>query len=271
VEEEINLQTSSKSTEQIIEEMTLFDDELMSLVFDGNIAATELLLRIILERDDIKVISVTGQRELKNPVVGGRKIRLDILACDNTGRYFNIEVQRRKKGSGFRRARFHSSMIDTRMLNEKQEFRELLDSYVIFITEKDKIGKGLPVYHIERVIMETNELVGDGSHIIYVNGSYQGDDPIGKLIHDLHCKNSNDIYYHELADGVRHFKESEGGRKVMSDAVREYAEAAAKEAEFKNSENIAIKMLRAGKYALDEIANLTDLSLEHVKKLQNNI
>ena len=41
-----------------IDDMTLFDDDLMSKVFDGNTEATELLLRIILERDDIKVLRV---------------------------------------------------------------------------------------------------------------------------------------------------------------------------------------------------------------------
>ena len=47
-----------KTIEQIVDGMDLFDDDLMSMVFDGNIPATELLLKIILKRDDIIVISV---------------------------------------------------------------------------------------------------------------------------------------------------------------------------------------------------------------------
>lgn len=47
---------------RLIDRMTLFDDDLMSRVFDKNIAATELLLRIILGRK-LKVISADGQRE----------------------------------------------------------------------------------------------------------------------------------------------------------------------------------------------------------------
>jgi len=53
---------------------------------------------IILERDDVQVLSVVGQKELKNPVVGGRNIRLDILAKDGQGEYFNVEVQRKNTG-----------------------------------------------------------------------------------------------------------------------------------------------------------------------------
>ena len=95
------------SVEKIVDEMTLFDDDLMSIVFDGNIPATELLLRAILERNDIKVLSVVGQKELKNPVVGGRDIRLDIWAEDGQGEQFNVEVQRNDSGADEHRARFH--------------------------------------------------------------------------------------------------------------------------------------------------------------------
>ena len=45
---------------------------------------------------------------------------------------------------------------------------------------------------------------------------------IGKLLHDFGCKESKDMYYQELANGVRHFKE-EGGRRIMCEAVENYA------------------------------------------------
>ena len=115
------------SENQIVDGMSLFDDDLMSMVFDANIEATELLLKIILKKDDIQVISVVGQRELQSPVVGGRDIRLDILAKDGFG-----------------------------------------------------------------------------------------------------CKEARDMYYPELAKGVRHFKE-EGGREKMCEAVEKYAKDYAEE------------------------------------------
>ncbi len=217
-----------KRVEQIIDNLTLFDDDLMSMVFDGNILATELLLRIILKRDDIKVISVVGQKELENPIVDGRNIRLDILVQEQQGKIFNVEVQRSNEGANKKRARFHSSMIDSRMLKAGQKFKELRESYVIMITQKDYIGYGLPIYTINRHVEELGTVFQDGSHIIYVNGSYKGNDPIGKLMSDFGCKNSKDMYYKELAKSVKHFKE-EGGREVMCQAVEEYAMEKAKE------------------------------------------
>ena len=176
------IRQDNRTVEQIVDGMSLFDDDLMSMVFDGNIEATELLLKIILKKDDIQVVSVVGQRELQSPVVGGRDIRLDILAKDSTGKHYNVEVQH-----------------------------------------------GIPIYTINRHFEEIDEAFDDGSHIVYVNGSYKGDDTVGRLMHDFGCKEAKDMYYPELAKGVRHFKE-EGGRERMCEAVEKYGDRRAESA-----------------------------------------
>ncbi len=84
---------------------------------------------------------------------------------------------------------------------------------------------------MERYIKQVDKPFMDGSNIIYVNGSYKGSDAIGKLMEDFRCKQSKDMNYPQLAKGVKHFKEEEGGRKVMSDLVKEYAKEYAKEQE----------------------------------------
>ena len=111
-------------------------------------------------------------------------------------------------------------MLDTKMLKAKQKFKELHDSYVIFITQNDYMDKGLPLYHVERIIQETKERFEDGSHIIYVNGSYKNDDdPVGKLMHDFRCTSSIDMFYDELKNTVKYFKETEGERRQMRKAM----------------------------------------------------
>ena len=47
--------------------------------------------------------------------------------------------------------------IDTRMLKKKQSFTALRDSYVIFFYKRDKFRKGLPLYHVERYVEETDQ------------------------------------------------------------------------------------------------------------------
>ncbi len=255
---------------QLIANMRLFDDNLMTLVFDRNIPATELLLNILLERDDLKVLDVVAQREYKSPVPGGRSITIDIYAIDADNKEYGIEVQRADEGADVHRARFHSSMIDSRMLGAKQKFKEIQDSYVIFISENDVLGGGCALYHIDRTVRETGKPFGDGSHILYVNGSYKDDDtPVGKLMHDFRCISPVDMFYPLLAEQVKHFKNTEGGRKVMSKAVEEWAaELAAQEVLVTKKEN-ARRMIAKGKLSLEEIAEYEDLPLEVVEQLAN--
>ena len=81
-----------EETLKAIETMSLLDDNLMTLVFDGNKEATELLLNVILRRDDLKVLEVVAQREYKNPMSGGRSITIDIYAEDRGNKIYDIEV-----------------------------------------------------------------------------------------------------------------------------------------------------------------------------------
>ncbi len=214
-----------KETLKAIETLSLLDDNLMTLVFDRNIEATELLLNVILQRDDLKVLEVVAQREYKNLLPDGRSLTIDIYAVDKEDKVYDIEVQRASAGADVHRARFHSSMIDTKMLKARQEFKEIHDSYVIFITASDVMGAGCPLYHVKRMIEETGTYFGDGSHIIYVNGSYKDDnDPVGKLMHDFRCLSSGDMFYPILAKQVKYFKETEGGREIMCQAFEDLAE-----------------------------------------------
>ena len=65
---------------------------------------------------------------------------------------------------------------------------------ICYITEHDVIGKGKPLYHIGRYIFDTNESFDDGSHILYVNGAYRDETPVGKLMHDFSCTDSANMY-----------------------------------------------------------------------------
>lgn len=127
------------------------------------------------------------------------------------------------------------------------------------ITENDVMGKGKPLYQFERCILETGERFEDGTHILYVNGAYRDESPIGKLMHDFSCTNPSDMYYGVLADRVRFFKESKEGIAVMCKAMEDMRKDSLKE--------VALRMLKAGKYALEEIAAISGLSLDEVKKL----
>ena len=93
VETQNNLDFERKHEEDLrrIRDFRLIDDNSMSKVFEDKPCA-EFLLRIILNRDDLKVKEVHGQHDLNN--IQGRSVRLDILAVDHENRAYNVEVQR---------------------------------------------------------------------------------------------------------------------------------------------------------------------------------
>ena len=113
---------------------------------------------------------------------------------------------------------------------------------------------------------------GDGSHILYVNGAYRDETPIGKLMHDFSCTNPADMYYDVLAERVRFFKEDKEGIsimcKAMEDMRNESLQEGVKEGKKEEKRSTVLRMLEIGKYALEEIAEIAGLPLDEVKKLQ---
>ncbi len=240
----------------------LLDDDFLTKCFEGDTECVQLVLRIVLEMPDLIVVDVHTQVFVENLL--NRSVRLDVLATDNTGRKINVEIQRSDKGAGRKRARYNSSMMDANLLQKGEDFEQLPETYVVFITEHDVMAKGLPVYQIERCILATGEKFEDGAHILYVNGAYRDETPIGKLMHDFSCTDPADMHYGVLADRVRFFKESKEGVAIMCRAMEDMRNQTLREGMME----VARRMLAAGRYALEEISEISGLSLDEVKNLQ---
>ena len=115
-----------------------------------------------------------------------------------------------------KRARYHSGLLDMNTLNPGEDFEELPESHVIFITPEDVLGDDLPIYHVDRKIRETGAEFGDESHITYVNGGRREEDTeLGRLMEDFHCKDPKDIHSEILAERVRELKETQEGVEYM--------------------------------------------------------
>ena len=90
---------------------------------------------------DFRFIRFETQADLKQ-VTGARSVIFDGLGTEDSGRKLDLEVQREDKGAEPERARYHSSVLDVENLEKGQDFSELPDTCVIFITEKDFYGDG---------------------------------------------------------------------------------------------------------------------------------
>ena len=168
---------------EYIRNIRLIDDSFFEVFFKGDPKYIEVVIHEIFKQLGhplVKIQEVSVQEDLN--ALDKRTVRLDALATDEEGNLINIEVQRSVSSVLTKRARYHSALLDTNSLERSSGFDALAETYVIFITEKDYRGKGLPAYQVERLYLEDKTPFGDGTHIIFVNGEYRGDDAIGNLI-----------------------------------------------------------------------------------------
>ena len=175
----------------ILKDLTLMSDSFMRAVLK-NSECTEEVLRTILSKKQLRVISQTLQADYKN--LQGRSAILDCVAVDREHNLYNVEIQQKREGASPKRARYHSGLLDMNLLEPGEAYQKLPNSYVIFITETDALGYHFPIYHISRKIQENGEDFPDCAHIIYVDSKNQEDTALGRLMHDFHCKAPEEMY-----------------------------------------------------------------------------
>ena len=247
-----------------LQEFTLMDDDFMTRFFENDKECTQYVLQTILNNKKLKVIDTVAQKVVKN--LEGRSVRLDVYAKDNKGKPYDIEIQRSDKGAGAKRARYNSALMDSDITEPGEKAKNLPESYVIFITENDIYKKGKALYKIDRYI-DGELLFNDGSHIIYVNGQYKGDDPLGDLMHDFHCKKADDMKNKLLAERARYLKESDKGVKHMCRIMENFEKEAKKERDLET----AVKLIEQGKMTEEDVAVFYNFTKTEMKEIKEKI
>ena len=262
--------------------MRLFDDEFMSAVFSNDIKATQLLISILLNRNDLTVTKSMSQVQKTN--LFGKSVKLDVVAEDIFRTEYNIEIQRAESGAGARRIRYHQAMLDSHTLKKGGDFKDLPNLFIIFILEHDIFERKNPVYRVKKTLDIKDEYgnylpFDDDCNIMYVNGDYRGDDPLGKLMHDFSTPNADEMYYKELAEKMRFYKQDEKGVQVASKIVEEYGDIRAAEAlqqglqqgAKQKAQETAINLLKMNLGTCEQIAQASGLPLEKVLELKKQI
>ena len=249
----------------LIQKFRLIDDTFFNVCFDNYTEGMQLLLRIFFERDDLVVKHVITQQSTDN--LYGRGVRFDVLAEDSEGKLYDCEVQRANEGAIPRRARYNSSMMDSRELAKGADVSELPETWVIFITENDIYGVGCPLYHVERIVQELQRPFDDGAHILYVNGANREDTPLGRLMQDFFCECPEQMNYKELAKRADYFKAEAEGVNTMCELMEKFGEKKLEEGRIESARRTATALLALGKLTLSQIAEATQLSQEEVERL----
>lgn len=195
-------------------------DDVFFEVLASNISVCQEMLRTILEDDSIVVTNVITQSDERN--LYGRSVRLDALCVLGSGAKVNVEVQRSDNDNHLKRARFNASSITVKDSNPGTKFDEVLELYIVYISEFDFFKGEKTIYHIEKVLKETGEIVDDGLHEIFVNTSIDDGTDIADLMSCFTKKEVKNAKFPALSSEVMRLKETEGGVQAVCDVMQKY-------------------------------------------------
>ena len=98
-------------------------------------------------------------------------IRLDVYLADANNTHYDIEMQNSVEALE-RRCRYYQAGIDQRTLEKNAKYRDLPESYIIFVCNYDPYKLGYARYDRVTYIKDTDLVYDDGSHVIFLNTHY---------------------------------------------------------------------------------------------------
>lgn len=213
---------------ELVRSFNLMDDDFFAVVMQDK-KAFEVMLRILTQRNDLIVKEVRTQYNIRNLV--GHSVILDGFAEDSQGKLYNVEVQVENNDYHPKRIRYYQSNIDMSMFEKGKKYSELLDLYLIFISEFDMFRKNQSHYEVERTLKGFDDYdVSNGVHELYFNTAVKDDTEISEFLQYFKNSDSSNDKYASLSSRVKYCKETEEGVKRMCEAVRNYGDERAAKA-----------------------------------------
>ena len=205
--------------EKLIEagkEYNLLSDAFMSVAL-RDIPACQYVLRILTGIKNLKVREVRPQYRVSK--IESHDAVLDVLAEDETGRLFDLEIQRADTLDHARRTRFYSSMIDSNYLEKGKTYSDLPEVYVIYVSETDLWKAGYTTYELEKKFRKSNVSYDDGQHVLYINAAVNDGSETAKLMDYFKTADPDDMEHGELSQRVHFLKCDEGGLSEMCEVT----------------------------------------------------
>jgi len=199
-------------------------DDVFFEVLARNLKVCQEILRVILEDTLLVVNDVVVQSDERN--LYGRSVRLDALCTLGNGVKCNIEVQRSNSDNHLKRARFNAASITVIDSSPGDKFENVMELYIVYISEFDFLKKGKIIYHIDKVLRETGDVVDDGLHEIFVNTVIDDNTDIADLMACFTKKEVNNPKFPELSAEVKRLKETERGAQAVCEVMQKYEKIA---------------------------------------------
>ena len=118
-------------------------------------------------------------------------VRLDIY-IRNSDLVYNVEMQSERDDDLLKRIRYYQSSIDREELKQGVPYRNLPETYVIFICDYDPVGTGRACYERQMTWKDEPLTYDDGTHVILLNSFYTRENTSSAILELLDYIRTND-------------------------------------------------------------------------------
>ncbi len=179
------------------------------------------ILQVILNDYKLQVIDHTAQYDITN--LQGRSVVLDAKCLLGDKRLVNIEVQKPFDDDHQRRVRYNGSVLTANEVKKGSKFKDIPDICMIYIAKVDIFKHDLNVYHIDRSIRETKEVVFNGYEEIYVNAVCTNKSTdVGQLMRVFTEDNAYNEKFPVTSSLKDRYKNREEEITIMSDIIERF-------------------------------------------------
>jgi hypothetical protein len=239
-------------------------DDLMFRKMAEDIDFCQEILRVILEDEKLEVLEAIPQWSGTN--LQGRSIILDAKCKKGDGSQINIEVQKSDDDNHQKRVRYNGAIITTNITDTGIKFENLPDVCVVFISKFDIFKGNHALYHIDRVVRETKEVVDNGFSEVYVNAKVDDGSDVSELMRVFVEDTAYNDKFPNTSERKRKFKESEGGLSDMCEIMEKLAREERAEGERRGKAEIILNMYQ-NNFTLEQIALATSKTPEEIEEI----
>ena len=221
------------------------------------------LLEMVLDFPVARIELSTEKSIIHHPQYHG--VRLDVYAKGDDNTRYNVEMQVLYNSNLPKRSRYYHSQIDMDIIAKGTDYKELPDTYVIFICDFDPFGYGKYKYTFDMICTETGEMLDDGARTIFLSTKGKGDSEVSEGLRKFlkyvaadaadSTKDFDDDYVRSLQKSVSRIKsDREMGERYM--LLKELLSD-------ERAEGIAIGSVRGkAEFVIDLLSELGEVSAE---------
>jgi predicted transposase/invertase (TIGR01784 family) len=225
------------------------------------------ILQVVLGDDKLTVKESVPQWTGTN--LQGRSVILDAKCVRGDGTQTDIEVQKADDDDHQRRVRYNGAILTTNVTDPGIKFEKVPNVCVVFISKFDIFRGKFPLYHVDRVVRETQQVVDNGFEEVYVNTEIKDDSEVSQLMEVFSDDNIYNDKFPKTSEGKYRYKNTEGGLNAMCEIMEKIAEEERTEG---RQEAIAMMVINMSQNNMttQQIASIARLSVDEVEKILHN-